>query len=376
MESSTGTNSPTVETLDEREHLVRRAANTPGLISFAGGLPDPALFPKRQLSRAFVSALQSNAASALQYGWPEGAFELRKEIATDLAARGAAVAPERIIVTSGAQQAIQLAVSVAGSRPRIGVESESYAGALEIFRDARARPVPIEDEAKLYYVMPAVSNPRGQSMTMDERRALLARARRCKGYIIEDDAYEGIRFSGAVETPLLATHPERVFHVGTYSKTLCPGLRIGWLVPPRRLAKQALRHKQTTDLQTNGMSQALLIEYLRSGHLVGLKRRARAHYRRKLQCLLSAVRRRLPEFTCTAPVGGFSLWLESHLPLKDTRLLELGILQGVSFDLGQQFRTVPDPNLAIRLCYSAVPEADIEAGVARIARALRRLAHE
>jgi len=367
MESSTDTAG-----LTERDLLTRRAAEMQGLISLAGGLPDPALFPKRELSRAFVSALQSNAAAALQYGWPEGAPELRKEIAKELAARGAEVAPERIIVTSGAQQAIQLAVSLVGSRPRIGVDSETYAGALEIFRSARARLVSLEESAQLYYVMPAVSNPRGQTMPTAQRRAVLDRARASRGYVIEDDAYQAIHFSDPRASPMLASHPERVFHVGTYSKTLCPGLRIGWLVPPRKLARQALRQKQALDLQANGMTQALLVEYLQSGHLEGLQRRACARYRRKLRRLLDAVKRELPQFTCTPPVGGFSLWLESDLALDDQRLLELAVSEGVSFDVGQPFRARPSAKLAIRLCYSAVPEADIASGVARIARAVRR----
>lgn len=344
------------------------------MISFAGGLPDPALFPKRQLSQAFLDVLAERPASALQYGWPEGSLELREHIAAELAARGAEIEPGRIIVTSGAQQAIQIAVSVMGARPRIAVEPESYPGALEIFRGARGKLVGIEDEADLYYVMPSVSNPRGQSMPESERRALLERAKRSRGYVIEDDAYEGTRFSGESPPPLLASHPERVFHVGTFSKTLCPGLRIGWLVPPRKLAKTTLKHKQATDLQANGLSQALLAQYLRAGHFEQHRARARRHYRRKLQRLLAAVRREVPQLRTEAPIGGFSLWLEGDMPVDAARLLELSLEQRVSFDLGEQFRARPADTLAIRLCFSAVAADDIEPGVARFARALARLA--
>lgn len=344
------------------------------MISFAGGLPDPRLFPKRQLSQAFVSALTKHPATALQYGWPEGSLELRQHIASDLARRGVTVEPGRIIVTSGAQQAIQLAVTVVGPRPRIAVEPETYPGALEIFRSARGKLVELTDEAQLYYVMPSVSNPRGQTMSSDQRSALIERARRSRGFIIEDDAYEGTRFSGESAPPLLATHPERVFHVGTFSKTLCPGLRIGWLVPPRRLAKATLKQKQATDLQANGLSQALLAEYLRTGHFEPLKRRARSHYRRKLKRLLAAARRELPELRPSIPIGGFSLWLEGDLAADEARLLHRAIAERVSFDLGKPFRALPRPGLALRLCFSAVAEDDIEPGVARLARALRRVA--
>jgi 2-aminoadipate transaminase len=359
--------------LDARELLQRRAAELPGLISFAGGLPDPALFPKRHLSRAFLAAISERPSSALQYGWPEGLPELRERIAAELAERSIAVEPERIIVTSGAQQAIQIAASVVGTRPRIAVERESYPGALEIFRSARGKLVELEDDAHLYYVMPSVSNPRGQSMSATARGSLLARARACNGYIVEDDAYAGTRFDGGGEPPLLASAPERVFHVGTFSKTLCPGLRIGWLIPPRKLARSTLKHKQATDLQASSLSQALLADYLRTGDFPALQRRARARYRRKLRRLLAAVERELPQLRASPPIGGFSLWLESSLAIDDSLLLERAIEQGVSFDPGQQFRARPEKTLAFRLCFSAVPEDQIETGVARLARALKRL---
>jgi 2-aminoadipate transaminase len=357
--------------LNARDLLARRAAQTPGVISFAGGLPDPALFPKRQLTQAFISALQSNGATALQYGWPEGSLELRQWIARELCGRGATVTAERIIITSGAQQAIQIAVASVSNRARIAVEAASYPGALEIFRAAQAQLVPLTEPAGLYYVMPSVSNPRGSRMPDAERSLLLARASLSKGYVIEDDAYEGTCFSGARQVPLLADAPERVFHVGTFSKTLCPGLRIGWLVPPPKLAKRALRHKQASDLQANGLAQALVLEYLQSGHFPKLQKRARAHYRRKLDRLLDAVRRELPQFRFEVPIGGFSLWLESERDGEDTELLEAAVQEGASFDLGRQFCHARARKLCIRLCFSAVPAADIEAGVSRIARALR-----
>jgi 2-aminoadipate transaminase len=367
------TSSAATVCLNARDLLARRAAETPGVISFAGGLPDPALFPKRQLTHAFVSALQSNAAAALQYGWPEGSLELREWLARELRGRGANVTAEQIIVTSGAQQAIQIAVASVSNHARIAVEAESYPGALEIFRAAEAQLVPLTDPAGLYYVMPSVSNPRGSRMPAADRSALLARATLSKGFIIEDDAYQGTSFSGARQRPLLADAPERVFHVGTFSKTLCPGLRIGWLVPPPRFAKRALRSKQASDLQANGLAQALVLEYLRTDHFPKLQKRARAHYRGKLERLLEAVRRELPQFRFDEPIGGFSLWLESEQEADDTALLEAAVQHGASFDLGQQFRFGRARNLCIRLCFSAIVPTDIDSGVSRIARALRKL---
>ena len=163
--------------LGHHDFLARLAAEKPGLISFAGGLPDPELFPKRDLCEAFLVALASQGRTALQYGWPEGSLELRRAIAEQLGTRGAEVDAERVIVTSGAQQAILLALSAARKRARVGVEPESYPGALDIFRAAHAELVGLEDAAALYYVMPSISNPRGQPMPAAARQALLERAR-------------------------------------------------------------------------------------------------------------------------------------------------------------------------------------------------------
>lgn len=359
--------------LSRHDRLARLAAASPGLISFAGGLPDPALFPARELGDALRAALSAHAESALQYGWPEGSEALRADVAKELLARGAKVPAEQIVITSGAQQAISIALASIPRAKTVAVDRETYPGALDIFRGSAASLTELDSPAHAYYVMPSVSNPRGQRMTDDEKRVLVERAARHRGYIIEDDAYDGTWFSDESSRPLLADGRERVFHVGTFSKTLCPGLRIGWLVPPPALARRALRAKQQSDLQTNGLAQALLVEYLRSGKFDALKRRARKRYQRKARALWAAVTRHLPEFRCERPRGGFSLWAESKLPIDDEQLLACAIELGASFDPGRMFRAFAGGPLALRLCYSAVPEADIDEGVARIAQALERV---
>jgi 2-aminoadipate transaminase len=359
--------------LNRHDRLVRLAAASPGLISFAGGLPDPALFPRRELGEALRCALFTHGESALQYGWPEGSEALRADVAKELLARGAKVPAEQIVITSGAQQAISLALSSIPRAATVAVDRETYPGALDIFRGAKARLRELEQHCRAYYVMPSVSNPRGHRMSSQARRELIERAVRARGYIIEDDAYDGTWFSGESARPLLADCRERVFHVGTFSKTLCPGLRVGWLVAPPGLARRALGAKQHQDLQTNGLAQALLVEYLRSGKFEALKRRARARYRRKARLLWASVQQHLPEFRCERPRGGFSLWLESDLVVDDERLLSAAIELGASFDPARVFRAFPDDRLALRLCFSAVAEADIDEGVARIAQALDRV---
>jgi 2-aminoadipate transaminase len=366
VESSVSSAAPS---LGRHDRLARVAASSTTVISFAGGLPDPALFPKRELGAALAAVLQSDPSSALQYGWPEGSEQLRSEVASELRARGADIDARRVIITSGAQQAILLSLASAPKCRTIAVDAESYPGALDAFRATSASLTSMRERADLYYVMPSVSNPRGTRMTADERDSLLQRASRHRGYILEDDAYDGTAFAEGPSRPLVADLPDRVFHIGTFSKTLCPGLRIGWLVPPSRIARKALVIKRNQDLQANGIAQALLVEYLAHGHFAELKRHARARYQRKAKRLMASVRRHLPQFSFQAPMGGFSLWLESALKADGERLLEASIRRGAAFDPGSMFRAKPQQNLAIRLCFSAVPESDIDEGVARLARA-------
>jgi len=358
--------------LGKRDELARKAAKKAGLISFAGGLPDPTLFPTRELGQALQRALTADAAEALQYGWPEGAEELRAYVARDLTARGAKVSADRVVITSGAQQAIALCVALMRKGSRIAVEPESYPGALDIFRTARATLCQLGDAARAYYVMPSVSNPLGQRMSEAERAALLDRAARHRAFILEDDAYEGTYFSGERSVPLLAEAPERVFHIGTFSKTLCPGLRIGWLVPPPALAKRVLQRKQNQDLQANSLAQALLLRYLEGPSFARHQRRAQARYRRKAALLIESVKQHLPELCFQPPRGGFSLWLEGDFALDEERFLAAAVDAGVSFDPGSRFRSGPHGGCAFRLCYSTVAQEDIGPGAARLASALAR----
>ena len=358
--------------LGEHDRLQRFAASRPDVISFAGGLPDPALFPKRELTQAFVSALAAHDAAALQYGWPEGSAGLRHHVSQRLALRGAKVEPERVVITSGAQQAIALALQNCIRRGSVvGVDAETYPGALDVLRRANAVVTALDEVASAYYTMPALSNPRGQIMSSSARNELILRARQHGAWILEDDAYAETTF-GEPARPLLADCAERVFHIGTFSKTLCPGLRVGWLVPPKRFLKRCLRGKQASDLQTNSLAQALVERYLDlhsyDAHVAKPKRR----YLRRRNRLAGALRQHLPQLRFEQPEGGFSIWLESTLRVDEAQLLDVAIAHGVSFDAGSGFRAQRSRSsgLSLRLSFSCVPEQQIEEGTRRLAGAL------
>jgi 2-aminoadipate transaminase len=261
------------------------------------------------------------------------------------------------------------------SRPGepIGLDAQSYPAALELFR-ARRLPAVAVEQGRAAYVMPAIANPTGLAMSPAARAALRSR----QLPIIEDDAYADLRFDGAGPAPLLADERARghTFHVGTFSKTLCPGLRVGWLVVPPRLRRRALRLKAIHDLQSNSLAQAVVDDYLAhhdfDARLVLLRR----FYRRRASRLAQAIRRALRGWRFAFPDGGFGLWLEADAVADEVRLLEAAIAEGVSFDAGSQFRRASaagDP-IAMRLCFSLAPPGLFEEGVRRLARAWRRVA--
>lgn len=347
------------------DRLQRRSAADGRVIGLAGGLPSDAQFPRQALARAFLGAITAPGAPALQYGWPEGSERLRRWIAQRLVRRGARVSANEVVITNGAQQAIALAAQLL-CRPgtRVGVDPETYPAALDLFRTRGA--VPTAGAAAVRYAMPAVTNPRGQTLGEPERRRLLEASA-----IIEDEAYAELRFAGPPPPPLLARNRDRVWHVGTFSKVLCPGLRVGWLVAPPRYRERVLRAKHDADLQANSLAQAVLEDFLERDdfdeRLVALRR----FYARRAARLTQAVRRHLPGWKLEEPEGGFALWVEPERDFEEVQFLEHAVRAGVSFDPGSEFR--PDAAShppALRLCFSAVPRlADLEEGVRRLARA-------
>ncbi|HVR97335.1 MAG TPA: PLP-dependent aminotransferase family protein [Thermoanaerobaculia bacterium] len=362
---------------DAIETLLRKAAGQSGVIGFGGGLPSPRQFPRRALVEALADVVLQPSSDALQYAWPEGSDALRARIAEHMRSRGADVDPDRILVTSGAQQALMVAAQLLCPRgSRILTDAETYPGALDLFRAREITPVPRTEgpaDACAIYAMPAIGNPHGVGMGEAERHELLASGLP----ILEDDAYGDLRFDGPGPRPLCAEAPDRVFFIGTFSKTLAPGLRVGWLVPPEPFLEDAVGRKHDADLQSNGLGQALVERYLRDEAFPRRLEKLRDFYRRRAKRLAAALRRELPGWRFRFPEGGFALWLEPDAPDcpgGELGLLEAAVEEGVSFDPGSLFR--PDraaQPLALRVCFSALDPDALAEGARRLARAWRRL---
>ena len=338
------------------------------MIPLGGGLPSPEQFPRAALAQAFLRAVTEPDAAALQYGWPEGLDPLRQFIVERMRTRGVEITVDDVIVTSGAQQAIAIAAQLAARRgQRIGVDRESYPAALDLFRTRGLRPVDWRRQrAAAYYVMPAVDNPYGLRLADQDRQRLVDSGRP----ILEDDAYAELRWDGQPGRPLVAEARDRVFHIGTFSKTLCPGMRVGWLIVPPRLRTRALRQKRDRDLHAPTLTQALLADYLASHDYDRRLERLRSWYHRRAQRLALALTKYLPSFRFHFPEGGFSIYCETDADLDDIDFLERALAAGVSFDPGQLFRADRSARpLSLRLSFSLVPEGQLEEGVKRLARA-------
>ncbi|HEU0029424.1 MAG TPA: PLP-dependent aminotransferase family protein [Kofleriaceae bacterium] len=345
--------------------LQKAAAGRPDVIGLAGGLPADELMPRRELAQV-LAEVAAKRSDALQYGWPEGTEKLRTWIADRLATRGAPVDPARVIVTAGAQQALSI-VGAAHRGERIDVGEATYPAAIAAFRQAGAHVVSRDGE--LHYLMAGIANPYGVD-TLEARRAdMLVRG----GALVVDEAYAELRFDGALPRPLLPDAPQRVWHIGTFSKTVCPGLRVGWLVPPAREHDSVLDIKAAADLQTASISQAAVVRLLGAIDYDALVARARGFYRRRAAVLAEALHRHLRGVRFTEPEGGFSIWVQTDDGGDDIALLEAAIAEGVCIDPGSMFRLRGETGpVAFRASYSNTPPDKLEEGARRLAKALER----
>lgn len=353
------------------EELQRRASARPGVISLAGGLPADELLPRAALARASAATLGGpDGTEPLQYGWPEGCPALRAWIADRLVARGAAVDADDVIITAGAQQALALIAGVLPDHRRIVVDAETYPCAMSAFGFAGHDVV--TEAGDVLYVIDGVSNPHGVDRVAPVRGSLLASGMP----IIVDEAYVDLRFDGAIPRPLYADAPDRVWHVGTVSKVISPGLRVGWIVAPHDQHERLVAAKQAMDLQTCGLAQAALARLLAIAHYDGMVERARNLYSARAEVLTRALRRHVPSWRFAEPEGGFSVWVETDLEGDDADVLAAAVAAGVSFDPGRMFRPGGETwPLAFRLSFSHAPIHALEDGIKRLAQAARRFRH-
>jgi 2-aminoadipate transaminase len=341
--------------------LQKQAAERKDVIGLAGGLPADELLPREQMARA-LAEITASREDALQYGWPEGVEQLRTWIAQRLATRGGSVDPGRVIITAGAQQALSIVGALFSDRA-IAVGQATYPAAIEAFTAGGARVVDHGGEAR--YLIAGVSNPQG--VPGDERVG---------GVLIVDEAYAELRFDGRLPPLLMSDAPDRVWHIGTISKTLAPGLRVGWLVPPESDHAAALEIKHAADLQTASLSQAALARFLSNFDYDAHVAKARAVYAQRAAAMVEGLRRHAPALTFHEPQGGFSIWIETDVKGDEIALVEAALAEGVMVDPGNEFRPTPSEQLAFRISYSHATPHQLDEGARRVGAMFERLARE
>lgn len=360
-----------------------------GRISFVQGVAPDEPSPLRELAKSF-GRVARDPRCVLSYGDSEGYEPLRSAIAARMNARGAAtVNAGSIVVLTGSTQGIAIvAQSLAEPGDEIVVEAPSYPGALQVFQISglRAIAVPVDDDGmrvdhveailrtrrpRFIYTMPSLHNPTNATMNADRRERLTTIARRAGVPIVEDDPYGPL--AGTDQPPLVALAPDHVVYLSTFSKTIAPSLRVGWLAAPRTVLERLLLRKQAYDMATSLYVQAAVADYLERGydaHVTQLK--AELQQRRALAD--DAIAKHWPKsLRVSRPSGGFYLWATTPRELRARTLLDASERLGASFMFGEAFFANSGGDHHLRLALTAVPRDEIGEGIARIGRAIASL---
>lgn len=377
----------------------------PGIISFAGGIPDPALFPTAAAAQAYANALatQASASAALQYSVSEGYSPLRHWIAEHMATRGVKASADNILITSGSQQGLDFVgklLLTAGDT--VLVTNPSYLGALQAFSAYEPRydtirpeqsnrtPASYADGAanntpaalvKLAYVVPDFANPTGETLSQTARQRLLDLAAELDVPVLEDSAYSALRFAGH-DVPCLqaldvgrcgSIDRSRVIYLGTFSKTVAPALRIGWICASPAIISRLVLIKQASDLNVSAINQIVAHKLVENGAHAELILQARAHYRTKRDAMLRSLSTEMPSgVTWTKPEGGLFVWVTLPKAVSGYALLSRAVEETkVAFVPGGAFFHDGSGANTMRLSYSLPEPATIEAGIRRIATLLR-----
>ncbi len=370
-----------------------RHIGAPGMIRFGGGLPDPALHPAAELGQILNEILTGNEDSALGYGYEQGDLRLRELVAERHAGEGATVSAEGIVLTNGSAGAIGLvATAMIDPGDVVVAEAATYPGALKAFRLMGAEIVaaPVDSQGldpeglaqvleelernnrrvKLLYTIPTCHNPTATILSLERRREVMLLAERHGMLVVEDHTYSAIRF-GKVPPPFLALDPERTIHLGSFSKTIAPGIRTGWAAADPAIA--AALASVRTDLGISPLLQRATVRFIEGGIFDPHVARVTEHYRRKRDAMLAGLERHCRGLArWDVPEGGFFVWLELA-GCEVEAALDAGEREGVSFIPGPYFAAEPDTlTRHLRLSYGEMAMDQIDEGLRRLGRALEQ----
>ena len=369
---------------------ILKITEKPGIISFAGGLPSPKTFPVAEFEAACAKVLRDDPQGALQYAASEGFGPLREQVAAMLPWN---VDPAQILITTGSQQGLDLVAKVLiDEGSKILVESPTYLGAVMAFMPMEPEVVSVgnddegidladlrakAEDARFLYVLPNFQNPTGRTMSEARRAALSTEAARLNLPLMEDNPYGDLWFDTPPPLPLTARNPEGSIYLGSFSKVLAPGLRLGFIVAPKAVYPKLLQAKQAADLHSPGFNQRLISEVMKDGFLDRHVPTIRALYKSQRDAMLDALAREMPvgdarnTLTWNAPAGGMFLWARLPEGMNAVDLLPFAVEQGVAFVPGAPFYASGADPRTLRLSFVTPSVEDIHRGVAALAKAIQ-----
>lgn len=357
------------------------------IISFAGGLPAPELFPIEALKASALEVLNDMGPQALQYSTTEGYTPLREKVASRMAKAGVTASSDNILITGGSQQGLDFAGKIfLNPGDYVVCESPSYLGAINAFKAYECQFIEVDtdddgmimedleaklqsyDNIKMIYVIPDFQNPSGRSWNLERRKEVLRLAKVYNLPIVEDNPYGELRFEGEALPSIKAFDDEgRVIYLGTFSKTFCPGLRIGWVCAEEEVLSKFILVKQGADLQSNSMSQRELDVFLSHNDLDQHVMTIKNVYRRRRDVMLEAMKAHFPkEVKFTYPEGGLFTWCVLPEALNARDLMVKALEQNVAFVPGGSFFPNGGRENTFRMNYSNMPEEKIVEGVKRL----------
>jgi 2-aminoadipate transaminase len=365
---------------------ILKVTERPDVLSFAGGLPAPEAFPAEALARAHTEVLATDAAAALQYGPTEGHAQLRAWVAERMTRRGLPARPEQVLITAGSQQGIDLVgKSLIDPGDTVVVEAPSYLAALQCFStyEARFETVETDEEGmsvaalervlrrgtpKLIYVVPTFQNPGGTTLSLERRVRIAQLAAEYGVTVLEDDPYAELRYRGRALPPIAGIDGNApVIHLGSFSKTLAPGLRLGYAIADERTIRALTIAKQATDLHSGTLAQWAVARLFETFDYEAHLRRLRALYGERLDAMLASIERSFPEGSAwTRPDGGLFVWVRLPQGLDAEALLPDAMRERVAFVPGAPFYPAEPCRETLRLNFSNRPPRLIAEGMARL----------
>ncbi len=366
---------------------ILKVTERPGIISFAGGLPSPKTFPVAEFAQACAKVLRDDAPAALQYAASEGFGPLREQVTQMLPWQ---VDPAQVLITTGSQQGLDLVGKILIDKgARVLVETPTYLGALQAFApmqpqvvgvasddqgvDVTAlRAIQAEGAGRFLYVLPNFQNPTGRSMSEARRVALSQAAQETGLPLVEDNPYGDLWFDAPPPAPLTARNPDGCIYLGSFSKVLAPGLRLGFLIAPKAVYPKLLQAKQAADLHTPGFNQRVVSEVLKDGFLERHVPTIRALYKGQCAAMLATLKREMPAgVEWNSPVGGMFLWVRLPEGMDAVALLPRAVDKGVAFVPGAPFFAGNAEARSLRLSFVTASVAEIGTGIAALAACIR-----